>query len=166
MKLLSRYSILLSCLLLALPVMSGSSYAQSTDAITESKVLAMLDSVDKATKKGNVAGIIGILAKDVKITMNFSSPDGKEHQLTFNKEQYASSARQGIRRRIAYEYYRNNTRMTISKDRKTAMVMSDVYETLTLPEGTFRGATAEIAILNLRDGKILVTSIEAIVRFY
>ncbi len=167
MKLLSRHSILLSCLLLALPAISGSSYAQSTDAITESKVLAMLDSVDRAAKKGNVAGIIGVLAKDVKITMTFTNPPvGNARELTFNKEEYALSTRQGIRHRIAYKYDRNNTRVTISKDRKTAMVISDVYETLTIQEGIFQAETSELAILSLRDGKILITSIEARTRFY
>ena len=167
MKLLSRYSILLSCLLLALPIMSGPSYAQSTDEITESKVLAMIESVDRAARKGNVPGIIGVLAKDVKITVTFTNPaDGTEHVLKFNKEQYALSVRQAIRQRVEYEFNRNNTRVTISKDRKTAMVISDVYETVTIQESTVRGATSEVTILSLLDGKILVTSIEGRTRLY
>jgi hypothetical protein len=165
-KLLSRYSILLSCLLLALPVLSGPSYAQSTDGITESKVLALLDSVDKATKKGNVAGMMVVLAKDAKITMTFPNPPvGDPRVLVFNKEQYALSTKLAISHRIEYEYSRNNARVTISKDRKTAMVISDVYESDVTANGA-RAVTSELDILSLRDGKILITSIEALVRFY
>ena len=74
MKLRCVYSILLSCLLLALPVISVTSYSQSQDAITESKVLAIVDAVDKAARKGNVAGIVAHLAKDVKIKMVVINP--------------------------------------------------------------------------------------------
>jgi hypothetical protein len=40
------------------------------------------------------------------------------------------------------------------------------YEVLTIQPGTLRAVTSEVAILSLRDGKIVVTSIEARTRLY
>lgn len=167
MKLHFLYSTLLSCLLLVLPVISGTSYSQSQDAITESKVLAIVNSVDRASRKGNIAGIVAPLAKDVTIKMTVSTPaSAKEQVLNFNKEQYAFLTRRGMRRRLAYQLERKNTHVKIYNDGKTAMVTSDLYETLTLQQGTLRAVSSEVAILNLRDGKIVVTSLESRTRFY
>ncbi len=158
---------LLSCLLLALPVMSGTSYSQSQDAITESKVLAIVNSVDRASRKGNIAGIVAPLAKDVKIKMTVSSPaSAKEQVLNLSKEQYALNMRRVMRQRLAYEFERKNTRVKIYGDGKTAIVTGDLYETLTIQKGTFRAVSSEVAILSLRDGKIVVTSLEWRMRFY
>ena len=167
MNLRFLYSILLSCLLLTLPVMSGTSYSQSPDTITESKVLAIVNSVDRAARKGNLAGIVGSLAKDVKIRMTVSTPSSaKEHVLHLNKEQYTSHTRSALRRRLAYQLERRNTRVKIYDDGKAAMVSGDLYESLTIKEGTLRAVSSEMAILGFRDGKVVVTSLESRTRFY
>lgn len=161
------YSILFSCLLIALPVMSGTSYSQSQEAITESEIIGMLNAIDRASRKANVRGIIAPLAQDVKIKMTISTPRAAdEGVLVMNKDQYAQNLRVALRKRVSYQYERNNTRIKIYDDHKTAMVTSDVYETLTTRQGTFRAVSSEVAILKLRNGKTLITSIEARTRFY
>ncbi len=166
MKLRFLFSILLSCLLLALPIMSRTSYSQSEDPITESKVLAIVNSVDRASRKGNIAGIVAPLAKDVKIKMTVSSPaNAREQVFNFTKEQYAFYTGRGMRRRLAYQLERKNTRVKIYDDGKTATVTGDLYETLTIQQGTLRGVASEVAILSLPNGKIVVTSLEYRIRF-
>ncbi len=166
MKLRLRLSIPF-LLLLTLPSFSGTSNAQSQAVITESKVLAMINSVDRASRKGNVAGILAPLAEDVKIKMSISTPaSDKEQVFNFNKEQFAFHLRRGLRRRLTYQLQRKNTRVKIYNDGKTAMVSGELYETLTIPQGTLRAVSSEVAILNLRDDKIVVTSIDSRTRFY
>jgi hypothetical protein len=165
-KLRFLYLILSSCLLLGLPVRSANSYSQSPGQITESQILAVLNSIDRASKKGNIAGIIAPLARDVKIKMTVSAPGSSQEQvLNLTKDQYALHTRQGIRRRLAYQYLRKNTRIKIYDD-QTASVTSDVYESLTIRQGTLRAVSSEVAILSVRNGKIVITSLEARTRFY
>lgn len=164
MKLLFLYSVPLACVLLVLPVSSPTSYAQSY-VITESKVLSIINSVDRAARKGNVPAVLAPLAKDVKIKMTLVTPTG-EQVLNLTKEQYAFHTRRGLRRRLAYQLERKNTRVKINEDGKTATVTGDLYETLTIQQGTLRGVSSETAIFNLRDGKIVVTSLESRTRFY
>ena len=157
-------SMLFCCLLFVLP---GLSAAQSQDVVTESDVMALLNSVDKAARKGSVAGMVAPLASDVKIKMTLSAPGGsKEQVLNLNKQQFTYHTRRGLRRRLAYTLDRKNTRVKIYDDNKTAMVTSDLYETMTIAQGTLRAVSSETAILTLRNGKLVVISIDARLRFY
>jgi hypothetical protein len=166
-KLRLTYFMLLSGLLLALPLLSPTAYSQSKEAITESEVLAIVNSDDRASRKGNVAAIVAPLARDVKIKVTISTPASKREQVfTFTKEQYAYHTRRGMRERLAYQLVRKNTRVKIYDDGKTAIVTGDLYETLTVRQGTIRAMTSEVAMLGLRDGKIVVTSLEGKTRFY
>jgi hypothetical protein len=165
MKLFS--SLLFCCLLLLLPGFSGNSLAQSQDAITESDVMAFIGSMDKASRKGNVAAIVAPLASDVRIRVSISTPKSdKEQVLNLNKEQYAFHTRRGLRLRRAYTLERKNTRLKMYDDNKTAMVTSDLYETLTIAQGKLRTVSSETLIVTLRNGKLVVTSLEARMRFY
>ena len=157
-------SMLFCCLLFLLP---GLTFAQPEEVITESNVMALLNSVDKAARKGSVAGMVAPLASDVKIKMTLSAPGGaKEQVLNLNKGQFTYHTRRGLRRRLAYTLERKNTRVKIYDDNKTAMVTSDLYETMTIAQGTLRAVSSETAILTLRNGKLVVISIDARLRFY
>ena len=63
----------------------------------------MLVGMDKATRKGNVAGMIAPFASDIKIKMTVVNPKAnQEMEATITKEQYATNARQMLRRRVSY----------------------------------------------------------------
>jgi hypothetical protein len=148
-------------------VFSGSSFAQSQDVITESDVLALMNSVDKATRKKNLAGMIAPLASDVKIRLAVSAPGSdKEQVVNLNKEQYVSVTRRTLRQRFTYTMDRKNTRVKLYDDNKTAMITSDLYETATAAQVKLRAVSSETAIVTLRDGKLVFISIESRMRFY
>ena len=166
MTLRSLYLVPLACLLLILPAMSGTAYSQS-QAVTESDVLALVNAVDSASRKGNISGMIAPLARDVKIKLTVTAPGSDQaHVLNLTKSQYALHTRQTMRRRLSYHLERKNTRIKIYDDNKTAMVSGDIYETLTIRQGTLRAVSSEVAILSLRNGKLLVTSIDWKMRLY
>ena len=157
-------SSLFCCLLL---VFSGSSFAQSQDVITETDVLALMNSVDRATRKKNLTGMIAPLASDVKIKLAVSaSGSDKEQVVNLNKEQFTDVTRRTLRLRFTYTLDRKNTRVKIYDDKKTAMVTSDLYETVTTARGKLRAVSSETAVVTLRDGKLVFISIESRMRFY
>ena len=157
-------SSLFCCLLL---VFSGSSFAQTQDVITESDVLALMNSVDKATRKKNLAGMIAPLASDVKIKLAVSAPGSdKEQVVNLNKEQFTSVTKRTLRQRFTYTMDRKNTRVKLYDDNKTAMVTSDLYETVTIAQAKLRAISSETAIVTLRDGKLVFISIESRMRIY
>ena len=157
------YLILLACLLVLAPSIS---HAQSLTKITESEIHVMLNSIDKAARKGNVTAVIAFWVPEIKIKMSVLNPGRtEEEEGTLTKDEYAARARRNMRRKLSYQYERKNTRIKIYDD-ETAMVTCDIYETLKLPEGTLRTASSEVVYLSLRDGKIVVTNIEARMRVY
>ena len=167
MKLRGFCSILLLCLLVFSSGTSTIAFQQSQDVLTEDKVVAMLNSVDAAARRGNLAGLVSPLARDIKMKVTVTIPKSAQEQtVTLTKEQYTLLTRRALRRRRAYQLQRKNTQVKIYGDNKTAMVTSDLYETLTLPEGTLRTVSSEVSIVTLQGGRVVINSQEARVRFY
>jgi hypothetical protein len=111
--------------------------------------------------------MIAPLASDVKIKMTVSAPNNAQEQvLTLTKNQYAMITRRVMRQRLAYQVERKNTRVKVYEGGESATVTSDLYETLTMPQGTLRGMSSEVAVLSIRNGKILITSLESRTRLY
>jgi len=166
MKLHLHRLILFICLVVMLPLMSRPAPSQSLTVITESDIQVMLNAVDRASRKRNVAGMIAPLAPDVKIKLSVLNPGSdKEQEGTFTKEQYASNARINMRRSLSYQLERKNTRIKIY-DGQSATVTSEIYEVFKFRQGTIRGVSTEVLYVRLRDGKLAITAIEARLRVY
>ena len=164
MKQRLRQSILVVSLFLVLPVVK---YAQAQYQITESQLVSYVNSVDSASRKGNITAIVATLANDVKIKASIITPNSdQERVVTLTKQQYFITTKAVMRRRLAYSLVRKNTRFKIYEGAKMATVTSDIYETLTLREGTLRAVSSEVVILSVQNGKLLVTSVESKTRFY
>lgn len=120
----------------------------------------------RASRKGNIAGILAFLSPDIKIKTTVVNPGtDKEVVQTLNKEQYAFALRLLMRRRISYQIVRKNVRIKIY-DAETATVTSEVYETFKFREGTIRSSSSEVLYVNLRNGKLLLTGVESRARLY
>ena len=158
--------ILLSCLFIVQALLSPPSYSQSPSSITESDIHAMINGMDKAARKGNVAGMIAHFAPDIKITMTVLNPGSNKEQVgTLTKDQYAFNARNNMRRKLSYHVERKNTRIKIYDD-QTAMVTGEIYETIKFRQGTLRAASSGVMFVSLRNGKLVITAMEARMRVY
>ena len=111
--------ILLAALFLVLPVMAN---AQTQNAITEAQLTALVNTVDSASRKGNINGVVATFAKDVKIKMIVVLPSTNEEKvLNLSRDQFAIITRNGMRQRLAYTLLRKNTRFKIYEGGKTAL---------------------------------------------
>ena len=153
-----------ACLALVL-LTAAHGYSQIQTTITEDKALAILNSVDKATRNRNLAGIMAPLASDAKIKLTVTA-QGKEKEIRITRDQYELQNRQAIRKRMSYDCERKNIRVKIFGDGQSAMVSDDFYETLTVSGKTLRSITSETTIFYVRQGKIVITAMEGRLRFY
>ena len=166
MKVRIQYLILFTCLLLVSPLTPSPTYSQSLTSITESDINAMLNGIERAAKKSNVAGMIAPFAPDIKIKLSMLNPGSDtEQQATLTKDQFAFNARKNMRRKLAYNFERKNTRIKIYDD-QTAMVTYDLYEAFKFREGTVRSSSSEVLFVGLRDGKLVITALESRIRVY
>jgi hypothetical protein len=122
--------------------------------------------MDRAARKGDVDGVIAHFAPGIKIKMSvLNKGSDREQEATLTKEEYASNARQNMRRKLSYQNERKNTRIKIY-DEQTAMVTADIYETFKFPEGTARAASSAVVYISVREGKLVITALEIRMRFY
>ena len=166
MKARIQYFILLSCLVVVLPLNAEPAYSQSLTSITENDVLAIINAVDKAARKRNIAGMIAPWADDIKIKMTVVNKGSERELVTYlTKEEFAFNVRQIMRHTISYQFERRNTRIKIYDD-TTAMVTSELYETFKFRQGTLRASSSDVLYVSLRNGKLVITSNEMRIRFY
>ena len=151
-----------ACLLCSLNV-----FAQTSESLTEQQIVDVINSVDRAARRKSIAGVIAPLADDVKIKLSVMVPGTNEEKvMTLTKEEYAFHTRRAFQSRVRYTLQRKNLKVKIYEDLKTAVVTSDVYETLTVPQGSLRSVASEVAFVTLRNGKPVFTSLEGRLRFY
>lgn len=126
----------------------------------------MLNAMDKAARKRNLAGMMAPWADDIKLKLTVVNK-GSEQESTiyFTKEEFAFHARQLMRRTLSYQLERKNTRIKIYED-ATATVTYEMYETFKFRQGTVRSSSRDEMFVSLRDGKLVITSIATRTRFY
>lgn len=129
--------------------------------ISEQEVQSVIQAVDKAANDRSVKGILTHMADDVVVKLILT--DGSQNKLySLNRAQYAMLLEEGFKVAKEYEYGRKDTTISIAPDGKSAEVSSQTIETLTFPDGSQRSEAEETAILELRNGKVVITSVKAV----
>jgi len=156
----------LSFLVVVLPLIAEPSHSQSLTSITESDIHTMLNAMEKAARKRNIAGMIAPWADDIKLKMTIVNKGSEKESVVYlTKDQFVSNTRQVMRRTISYQLERKNTRIKIYDD-TTATVTYELYETFKFRQGTLRASSSDVMYVSLRNGKLVITSMETRARLY
>lgn len=133
--------------------------------ITENDVLAIMNEVEKATLTKDIDGVIRHLAPFVVINVTLPPNDSTflPQQSQLSRDQYAAELKTVFAHLTYHEYRRENDTITISDDKRSARTETDVVEVITMYGKQIRTTTHEIAVLEIIDGKILVTGIDAVI---
>ena len=129
-------------------------------AITEKKIRAIVEASEAAIKKRDVDGACAFMAKNIVIRISVEGGP----KFVLNLEQYKARLRQALSIAERYDYKYENLRITIAPDCKSAKVTDQVYEQLHLAGSVTRTVSSETAIFTVREGKIVISSIEAVTR--
>jgi hypothetical protein len=144
-------------------VFTANAYAQTQTAITEEKVLAVLKSLDKATRAKNLAGMLAPIASDVKIKNTYIL-QAKQIEVTRNRAQYESDVKSFVQEQYTYDCVRKSIQVKILDDGQSAIVTDDNQETRTLYGRGVRWVASEVLIFYVREGQIVMTSKEGTIR--
>ena len=129
--------------------------------ISEQEVQSVIQAVDKAANDRSVEGILTHMSDDVVVRLILT--DGSKNKLySLNRAQYAMFLEEGFKVAKEYEYGRKGTKISIAPDGKSAEVSSQTIETMTFPDGSQRSEAEETATLELRNGKVVITSVKAV----
>jgi hypothetical protein len=144
-------------------VFTVNAYAQTQTALTEEKVLAVLSSLDKATKAKNLAGMLAPVASDVKIKYTYILQD-RQLQVKRTRAQYEAGAKDFVREQYTYDCVRKNIQVKILGDGQSAIVTDDNHEIRTLYGRGVRWVASEVLIFYVKEGQIVLTSKEGTIR--
>jgi hypothetical protein len=160
-----RYSLVvtLSVMIIGVSLLSSSCAAKRKEVITEQQVLALLDEIDKASNKMDVDQIYNCMAENIQIKLTVTGL-GPTQKFTFTRDQYRDYAKKAFSAINNYSYTRKNTKVTITSDNKNALATDQVYETTQVGNRSLRTVTDETATFTVKDGKVIMTSLEGVAR--
>ena len=133
--------------------------------ITEHDVLAIMNDVERATLAKDLDGVIKHLAPFVVINVTMTPPDlpFMPQRAQMSRDQYAEELKKVFAKLTLHEYKRENDKITINNDRRSALTETDVLELIVMDGKEIRTTTHETSVLEIIDGNILVTSIDAVI---
>ncbi len=132
--------------------------------ITEDDIWNIMDEVEVATINKDIESVMKYLAPSAVIHVYLVSPYGPQ-KVPMSREEYQRETLKGWSMTTDYEYRLENEEIIkISDDGQTAVVEADVIESYVLQGRTIDTSTHERITLQVVDGEILVTRINAFMR--
>lgn len=136
----------------------------STTYITEDDIWNIMDEVEVATLDKDIEGVMKHLAPSVVINVILYTPLGPQ-KTQKSHEQYKEETLTLWSQMTYYDYRRENDEIKkISDDGQTAVVETDVVESYELQGNSIDTRIHERLTLQIIDGEILVTRIDAFMR--
>ena len=140
------------CLFLGLSLIANS-YATG---LTEEAVKQLILRVDNAINEKNAKAIEAELSKNVSITINIDV-NGQKQVMKPSKHEYVSMLEQAWEQYSNYKYNRSNMVIKITSNK--AVVTADVSESMTAQGQNISGSSKEEVIIELIEGKPLITAV-------
>jgi hypothetical protein len=131
--------------------------------ITEDDIWHIMDEVEIATLDKDIDGIMKHLAPSVVIRVTVETPYGPQ-RVKRSREEYKQETLNMWLMISHHEYRRENEELKISDDGQVAVVETDIIERHVVHGQTVDTTTYERVTLEIIDGQILVTKIDAFMR--
>jgi len=129
--------------------------------ITVEQVQGMLDGMDAARRRGDVAAILNYLVPDAVIEAEYQLPQGMRFR-RFNKNEYAAYLRTAAAE--APDFRRDHTQIALAPGQDQAEIASTVRETVRIDGAPLKGVTRSKALVEMRDGRPQITMIRAVTK--
>ena len=134
-------------------------------SITESDVLAIMNEVERATLAKDPDGVMKYLAPFVVINLSTESPELTflPQRVQMSRDQYKEELKKTFSKLTRHEYRRENDMITVSDNKRSALVETDLIEVIVMDGRETKTTTHEKTVMEIIDGKILVTQIDAMI---
>jgi hypothetical protein len=134
-------------------------------AITENDVVTIMNEVERATLAKDLDGIMKYLAPFVVINVSMESPESTflTQKVQLSKDQYKEELKKTFSKLTRHEYRRENDIITVSNDKRRALVEMDIMEVIVIGGKEMKTTTHEKTVMEIINGTILVTQIDAMV---
>lgn len=130
--------------------------------LTREGIDLLLDDLDQAIRRKDVDGVLRHIAPDATITIHMRQ--GTQQQIaTLTREEYRKTMAMGFAFPSANDYARVHTTVSLAPDERSAKVSFKSTQTLRQTHRELKIEGEEILVINIRDDKPVITSLEQVV---
>ncbi|MDR4466469.1 MAG: hypothetical protein MRJ66_19635 [Nitrospira sp.] len=127
--------------------------------LTREGVDELLNTLDEAIRRKNVDDVLRHIAPDASITIHLKQ--GPQQQMAaLTREEYRKTLAMAFAFPSANDYTRAGTSVSLAADERSAKVSFKSTETLLQANREFKTEGEETLVVNVRDGKPVITSLE------
>ncbi len=135
----------------------------SAPGLTENRITAVLEKLDRAANERDVEGILMHIAPDAVLHVSVEGPQQTPQRLVLTRDQYGAILQQGFDVADDYGFLRRTNRIQVAPDGQRAEVESRTLENTTTGGRTTQAESVETTTIELRDGRPMITKLNAVV---
>jgi hypothetical protein len=121
-----------------------------------------MDNVEEALLNKDIEEVVKYMSPSVEIFVTRDTPLGPQTE-QWTREKYRAETATALSMVSNYEYRRENEAISISDDMQSAVVETDVIEVMELFGNRLKTTTNESVVIEIIDGDLLVTRMDATV---
>jgi hypothetical protein len=127
--------------------------------LTREGIDGLLNALDEATRQKDVDSVVRHITPDASITIHMMQ--GSHQQMALlTREEYRKTLAMAFAFPSANDFTRTNTSVSLAADERSAKVSFKSTETLLQANREFKTEGEETLVVNVRDGKPMITSLE------
>jgi hypothetical protein len=130
--------------------------------LTREGIDLLLDDLDQAKRRKDVAGVLRHIAPDATITIHMRQ-GVQQQSTTLSREEYRKTLAMGFAFPSANDFARVNTTVSLAPDERSAKVSFKSTETLRQANRELKIEGEETLFFRIRDDKPVITSLEQVV---
>jgi len=130
--------------------------------LTREGIDLLLDDLDQAKRRKDVAGVLRHIAPDATITIHMKQGT-QQQSTTLSREEYRKTLAMGFAFPSANDFARVNTTVSLAPDERSAKVSFKSTETLRQANRELKIEGEETLFFRIRDDKPVITSLEQVV---
>ena len=131
--------------------------------ITDQDIQEIMDNVETALLNNDIDEVISYMSPSVEINISRDTPVGPRTE-RWTRDKYKAETETALSMVSNYEYRRENEVVRISDDMQSAVVETDVIEAMELFGNRIKTTTHERVVMEIVDGNLLVTKMDAKVK--
>ena len=159
-----KYLILISCIFaFYLNIAGCTDDSRTYSYITEQDIQEIMDNVEEALINNEIDEVIKYMSPSVEINISRDTPLGPRTE-RWTRDKYMAETETALDMVSNYEYRRDNEVIRISDDMLSAVVETDIIESMNIFGNRIKTTTHERVVMEIIDGNLLVTKMDAEVK--
>lgn len=127
--------------------------------LTREGIEALLNTLDEAIRRKDVDSVVRHMTSDASITIHMKQ--GSHQQMALlTREEYRKTLAMAFAFPSANDFTRTTTSVSLAADERSAKISFKSTETLLQANREFKTEGEETLVVNIRDGKPMITSLE------